>query len=71
LGNYNGSQRTQINKQTAVGTTNITFRIPETLEIIRKHGRDTRECVIKAAYDNGLLTVYNIRKKLPVRNEFS
>jgi hypothetical protein len=71
LGDYNGSQRTQNNKQAAVGTKNITFTIPETLEIITKHGRATSQSVIKAAYNNGLLTIYNSRKKLPIRNYFS
>jgi hypothetical protein len=39
---YNGSQRTQNNKQAPAGTTkDITLTIPETLVIIRKPGNAT------------------------------
>jgi hypothetical protein len=68
LGNYNGSQRNQKSKQIAAATTDITFTIPDTLEISRKHGSATSQSVTKAAYNSGMLTIYNLRKKLLVRN---
>jgi len=65
----------EISKQAATGTTrNITFTIPETLEIIRKPGNATSQCVIMAAYKIGLLTIHGTKKHkkiLPVRNRVS
>jgi hypothetical protein len=61
---YNGSQTTKICKQAAaVKTSNITFTIPEKIEIIRKPGNVTCQTVIMAAYKLGLLTIYNIKKQ--------
>jgi hypothetical protein len=58
----------KINKQAATGTIrNITFTIPETLEIIMKPGVATRQSVIMAAYKIALMTKRNARKKLPAR----
>jgi hypothetical protein len=56
-------EQPKICKQADAGITrHITFTIPEILEIIRKHGSAKCHSVIKAAYNNGLLTIYNIRK---------
>ena len=59
-----------ISKQGAAGTiTDIILTIPETLEIIRKPGSATYQCVIMAAYKIGLLWYKDKQgKKLPVRN---
>jgi hypothetical protein len=47
----------EISKQAAAGTsTDITFTIPEILEIIRKSGNATCQSVITAAYNRGLST---------------
>jgi len=60
----------KLSKQaTAVKTRDITFTIGETLEIIRKPGSATYQCVIMAAYKIGLLWYKDKQgKKLPVRN---
>jgi hypothetical protein len=58
-------------QSTASITRHITFIIPDTLEIMRKHENSTCWSVIVAAYKIGLLTSYGIKKqkkKLPVRN---
>ena len=48
----------KISKQTAVGTTrHITLTIPEAFEIIMKPGSATCQCVIMAAYSNGILAI--------------
>ena len=64
------STDTKINKQGAAGTIrDITLTILETRKIIRKPGFDTSQSNIMAAYDNGSLTNYGIkktRKKIPV-----
>jgi hypothetical protein len=53
----------KITKQSAVGITrDITFTIPETLEIIRKPGNATSQSVIRAAYKIGLLTMHGTKK---------
>jgi hypothetical protein len=58
----------KINKQAATGTiTNITFPIPETLEIIIKPGFAISQRVIMAAYKIALMTKRSARKKLPAR----
>jgi len=52
-------------KQTAAGTArHITFKIPETLEIITKPGKATFQSVIMAAYEIGLLAICGIKKQL-------
>jgi hypothetical protein len=57
------SIETKICKLGDAGTTrDITLTIPETLEIIRKPGNATSQCIIKAAYNTGLLTIYGIDK---------
>jgi hypothetical protein len=53
------SKEPKISKQAAAGITrHITLTIPETFEIIRKHGSATREIVTMAAYKTGLLTIH-------------
>jgi hypothetical protein len=53
----------KISKQAAAGITrNITFTIPETLEIIRKPGSATSQTIFMAAFKTGLLTTYGIKK---------
>jgi hypothetical protein len=55
----------KISKQAAAGTTrNITFTIPETLEIITKPGSATFQSVIMAAYEIGLLAICGVKKQL-------
>jgi hypothetical protein len=57
------STEPKISEQAAAGiTTDITFIIPQTLEIIRKPGSATCQSVIMAAYEIGLLTVYGAKK---------
>jgi hypothetical protein len=54
---------TKINKQSFAGTTrDITLKIPETLEIIRKPGSATSQHAIMAAYKTGLWTIYGIKE---------
>ena len=56
------SKQPKISKQGApVKTQDITFTIPETLEIIRKLGNATYQRVIMAAYKIGLLNIYGIK----------
>jgi hypothetical protein len=56
------SKEPKISKQAAaVKTRGITFTIPETLEIIRKHGSATCQSVIMAAHKIGLLTICGIK----------
>jgi hypothetical protein len=63
LSYYNGFQRTKIGKRAPAGMKrHITFTIPDTLEIIRKPGSATSQCVIMAAYNKGLLNMYGIKK---------
>ena len=48
-------KESKINKQAVVGTiTDIALTIPDTLEIIRKPGSATSQCVIIAPYKIGL-----------------
>jgi len=47
----------------AVKTSHITFAFQETLEIIRKPGNVTSQTVVMAAYEIGLLTIYDIKKQ--------
>ena len=57
------STEPQITKQAVAGKTrDITLTIPETLEIIRKHGSATNQSIIMAAYKIGLLTTNGIKK---------
>ena len=57
------STEPKISKQGAAGTiTDITLTIPETLEIIRKSRSATSQSITMAAYDNGFLTNYGIKK---------
>jgi hypothetical protein len=56
-------KESKISKQATAGITrNITFTIPETLEIIRKPGSATSQSIFMAAYKIGLLTNYGIKK---------
>jgi hypothetical protein len=53
----------KISKQAgSVKTRDITFTIPETLEIIRQPGITTCQSVIMAAYKIGLLTIHGTKK---------
>jgi hypothetical protein len=53
----------KISKQAAAGITrHISFTIPETLEVIKKHGSSTCLSVIMAAYNNGSFTIYDEKK---------
>jgi hypothetical protein len=53
----------KISKQAAAGTTrDITFTIPETLEIIRKPGTAASQSIIMAAYKIGLLNMHGTKK---------
>jgi hypothetical protein len=61
----------KISKKAATGTRNITFTIPETLEIIMIPGSATRHSVIMAAYKIGLLAIYgtkNHKGKITCKN---
>jgi len=64
LSYYNGSQRTQnkFKKKPAGRTRDITFTIPETLEIIGYPGSATSQNVIMAAYKIRLLTMHGTQK---------
>jgi len=54
----------KISKQEAdVKTRHITFTIPDTLEIIRKHGSAICQNVVMTAYMIGLLTIYAKKKQ--------
>ena len=56
------SRESKISKQAAAGITrHITFKIPETLEIITKTGRATCQSVM-SAYKIGLLTIYGTKQ---------
>ena len=53
----------KISKQAFAGKTrDITLTITETLEIICKPGCATNQSIIMAAFKNGLLTTYGIKK---------
>ena len=64
------STENKISKWGAAGTIwDTILTIPETCEIIRKHGTATSQSIIMAAYDTGFLTKYVIKKhnkKLPL-----
>jgi len=58
------STKPKKSKRRAAGTiTDITLTIPETLEIITKSGNATSQSIIMAAYNNGFLTNYGIKKQ--------
>jgi hypothetical protein len=58
------STEPKISKQGAAGTiTDITLTILEKLEIIRNSGSATTQSIIMAAYDNGFLTNYGVKKQ--------
>jgi hypothetical protein len=61
----------KIRKQAAAGTSHITFTIPETLKIIRKHGIATCHCHYGSIRDwivGNLWRKETQGKKLPLRN---
>ena len=49
-------------------TRDITFTIPETLEIIREPGSATSQCIIMATYNTGILNIYGIKKRKKKKN---
>jgi hypothetical protein len=57
------SREPKISKKAAAGRKRqITFTIPDTLEIITKPGSATSYSLIMAACKIGLLTIYSIKK---------
>ena len=57
------SKEHKISKPGAAGTTmDIILTIPKTVEIIREPGTATSQMMIMAAYKNGFLNIWGVKK---------